>query len=37
MIIYMFPGAQGWCPGMTLRDGMVGGWVQDGEHRYNHG
>ena len=28
-------GAQGWCTGMTQRDGMgreVGGGVQDGEH-----
>ena len=33
-------GAQGWCLGMTLRDGMgkkVGGAVQDGEHMYTHG
>ena len=35
-------GAQGWCTGMTLRDGMgrwrVGGVVvQDGEHMYTHG
>ena len=33
-------GAQGWCTGMTLRDGMgreVGGGVQDGEHTYSHG
>ena len=37
MIIYMFPGAQGWCTGMTLRDGMVGEGVQDGEHMYTHG
>ena len=31
-------GAQGWCPGMTLRDGM-GRWegVQDGKHMYTHG
>ena len=32
--------AQGWCTGMTQRDGMgreVGGRVQDGEHRYTHG
>ena len=32
--------AQGWCTGMTQRDGMgreVGGGVQDGEHRYTHG
>ena len=33
-------GAQGWCTGMTLRDGMgreVRGAVQDGEHVYTHG
>ena len=33
-------GAQGWCTGMTLRDGMgkdVGGRDQDGEHMYTHG
>ena len=34
-------GAQGWCTGMTLRDGMgreVGGREgQDGEHMYTHG
>ena len=33
-------GAQGWCTGMTQRDGMgreVGGGVQDGEHMYIHG
>jgi len=32
--------AQGWCTGMTLRDGMrreVGGGVQDGEHIDTHG
>ena len=29
-------GAQGWCTGMTLRDGM-GREVQDGEHMYTHG
>ena len=32
--------AQGWCTGMTQRDGMgrkVGGGVQDGEHMYTHG
>ena len=32
-------GAQGWCTGMTQRDGMgreVGG-IQDGEHIYTHG
>ena len=36
----MRQGAQGWCTGMTLRDGMgreVGGGVQDGEHMYTHG
>jgi len=39
----MSQGAQGWCPGMTLRDGMgreveVGEReVQDGEHMYTHG
>ena len=27
-------GAQGWCTGMTLRDGMG---VQDGGHMYTHG
>ena len=35
----MRQGAQGWCTGMTLRDGMgreVGG-SQDGEHMYTHG
>ena len=33
-------GAQGWCTGMTLRDGMgreVGGGVQDGGHMYTRG
>ena len=32
--------AQGWCTGMTQRDGLgreVGGGVQDGEHMYTHG
>ena len=32
--------AQGWCTGMTQRDGMeraVGGGFQDGEHMYTHG
>jgi len=29
----MRQGAQGWCTGMTLRDGM-GREVQDGEHIY---
>ena len=36
----MRQGAQGWCTGMTLRDGMgweVGGGGQDGEHMYTHG
>ena len=36
----MRQGAQGWCTGMTQRDGMgreVGGVVQDGEHMYTHG
>jgi len=35
----MRQGAQGWCTGMTQRDGMGGRWrgVQDGEHRYTHG
>ena len=31
---------QGWCIGMTLRDGMgweVGGGAQDGEHMYTYG
>ena len=32
----MRQGAQGWCIGTTLRDGM-GGVVQDGGHRYIHG
>jgi len=32
----MRQGAQGWCPGMTLRDGM-GRDGQDGEHMYTHG
>ena len=32
-------GAQGWCTGMTLRDGMGRevGDGQDGEHMYAHG
>ena len=37
---YMRQGAQGWCTGMTLRDGMgkdVGWGVQDGGHMYTHG
>ena len=33
---FMRQGAQGWCTGMTLRDG-IGREVQDGEHRYTHG
>ena len=35
----MRQGAQGWCTGMTLRDGMGGRWegVQDGEHMNIHG
>ena len=35
----MRQGAQGWCTGMTLGDGVgreVGG-LQDGEHMYTHG
>ena len=32
----MRQGAQGWCTGMTLRDGM-GREVQDGEYVYTHG
>ena len=31
---YMRQGVQGWCTGMTLRDGRG---VQDGEHMYTHG
>ena len=33
-------GSQGWCTGMTQRDGMgreVGGGVQDREHMYTYG
>ena len=30
----MRQGAQGWCTGVTLRDGMG---AQDGEHMYTHG
>jgi len=33
-------GAQGWCTGMTLRDGIgreVGRGVKDGGHMYTHG
>ena len=36
----MIQDAQGWCTGMTQRDGMgreLGGGVQDGEHVYTHG
>ena len=34
----MRQGAQGWCTGMTLRDGEGGGsGVQDGEHMYTRG
>ena len=36
----MRQGAQGWCTGMTLRDGMgreVERGVQDGEHMYIRG
>ena len=35
----MGQGAQGWCTGITQRDGMVGGGsgVQDGEHVYTRG
>ena len=36
----MRQGAQGWCTGMTQRDGMgreLGGGVQDGEHMYTRG
>ena len=36
----MIQGAQGWCTGMTQRDGMgreVGGGAQDEEHMYTHG
>ena len=32
----MRQGAEGWCTGMTQRDGM-GRVVQDGEHMYTHG
>ena len=32
----MRQGAQGWCTGMTLRDGM-GKEGDDGEHVYTHG
>ena len=35
----MIQGAQGWCTGMTQRDGRGRevGRVQDGEHMYTHG
>ena len=36
----MRQGAQGWCTGMTLRDGMgreVAGGAQDGGHMYARG
>ena len=36
----MIQDAQGWCTGMTQRDGMgreLGGGLQDGEHMYTHG
>ena len=36
----MRQGAQGWCTGVTLKDGMgreVVGGVQNGEHMYTHG
>ena len=36
----MIPDAQGWCTGMTQRDGIgreVGGGVQDGKHVYTRG
>ena len=36
----MIQDAQGWCTGMTQRDGMgrqVGGGLQDGEHMNTHG
>ena len=36
----MIQDSQGWCTGMTQRDGMgrevEGGEVQDGEHMYTH-
>ena len=38
--LWMGQGAQGWCTGITQRDGMgreLGGGVQDGEHMYTHG
>ena len=36
----MRQGTQGWCNGMTLRDGMgreVGGGIQDVGHMHTHG
>ena len=36
----MIQDAQGWCTGMTQRDGMgreFGRGFQDGEHMYTHG
>ena len=30
-------GCQGWCTGMTQRDGAGEKGVQDGEHMYTHG
>ena len=39
-LMHDIQGAQGWCTGMTQRDGMgreVGEGVQDGEHMYTHG
>jgi len=36
----MRQGAQGWCTGMTLRDGMgreLGGVFRMGGHMYTHG
>ena len=36
----MRQGTQGWCTGMTQRDGMgreMGKGVQDREHMYTHG
>ena len=35
----MRQGAQGWCTGMTLRDGVGGRWegVQDGGRKNTHG
>ena len=38
-VLNLRQGAQCWCTGMTLRDGMGREWrgVQDGEHMYTHG